>query len=325
MMNREPRTDSREPLLPQAVRSPFIMPPYFLSALSGLWRRLVRGRWRTWERSDWVDFVGQDWLGSIMETEVTDHFHAKQGRSTGRWVLNAGDRRLSVYLKRHYRLSWWQHMLASLWPGRGWSPAVQEWRNLEWARGEGLPVPAPVAVGEKIGPWCRLQSFLAVEELIGMLPLHKAIPLAAARLDKPRFRAWKRSLIAEMVRLACALHGRRHFHKDFYLCHFYVPREDTSWLPEFRGRLHLIDLHRLTHHPWTAWLWQAKDLGQLLYSSDIVGVDVRDRLHFWRLYRAGGQHGTSRSGLSVRLLKRCILFKRRSYQRHNARKKAAAA
>jgi heptose I phosphotransferase len=252
---------------------------------------------------------------------VTDRFRAKQGRSTGRWVLQAparpgqAPRRLTVYLKRHYRLPWWRGLLAALWPQAGWSLARREWRQLEWARSQGLPVPEAVAVGEYIGPWGRLQSFLAVEELAGMLPLHRAVPLAAARLDPATFRRWKRTLVLELARLARLLHDRRCFHKDFYLCHFYIPRSDTEEVPAWRGRVYLIDLHRLTHHPWTWPLWQMKDLAQLLYSSDLPGVDVRDQLRFWRAY-----WGPRRP--ADLWLRRCVLLKWQRYRLHNARHRA---
>jgi heptose I phosphotransferase len=278
-----------------------------------LWRRLAHGVRRLRQRPDWERFAGAGWADRIMDVAVTDRFHAKQGRSTGRWVLMAPDGRLAVYLKRHYRLPWWHGLLAAVWPGAGWSPALQEWRNLEWARAAGLPVPAAVAAGEYIGPWGRLQSFLAVEELAGMLPLHEAVPLAAARLAPADFCRWKRGLIAELARLTRALHGRRCFHKDLYLCHFYVPGDDTARVPAWRGRVHLIDLHRLGRHPWTRRLWQVKDLAQLLYSSEVQGVEARDRLRFWRLY-------LGRRGWADRWLRWCVLFKWRRYQRHNARR-----
>jgi heptose I phosphotransferase len=250
-----------------------------------------------------------------MTTEVTDRFHAKQGRSTGRWVLHTGETRLAVYLKRHYRLSWWRGWLAALWPNAGWSPAWQELKHLEWARSQGLPVPAVAAAGEYIGPWGRLKSFLAVEELTGMVPLHEAVPAAAVRLDPAAFRSWKRGLVREMARLTRDLHGRRCFHKDLYLCHFYIPEVDTRAVPRWRGRVHLIDLHRLGHHPWTWRLWQMKDLGQLLYSSDVAGVDVRDRVRFWRAYL-----GPNRRTRGARWLRWGVLLKWRGYQRHNAKK-----
>ena len=278
------------------------------------WQRLVRGVCRVRARSDWPAFAGVDWPERIMQVAVTDRFHAKQGRSTGRSILHADGRRLGVYLKRHYRLGWWQGLLATLWPDAAWSPAWQEWQHLAWARDQGLAVPTAVAVGQYIGPWGRLQSVLAVEELTDMLPLNEAIPLAAAHLDPATFARWKHTLIVELARLTRELHGRRWFHKDLYLCHFYIPRADTAAgrVPDWRGRVHLIDLHRLGQHRWTWRWWQVKDLAQLLYSADIAGIGARDRLRFWRYYL-----GASRRTWSNRWLRWWVRFKWLRYCRHN--------
>jgi heptose I phosphotransferase len=256
-----------------------------------------------------------------MDVAVTDRFHAKQGRSTGRWVLYADGqdaRRLSVYLKRHYHLPWWNCLLAAVWPGGGRSPAFQEWEHLEWARRIGVPVPKAVAAAEYVGPWGRLRSVLAVEELHDMLPLQEAVPLAASAHSPADFRRWKRGLIAEMARLTRLLHDRCRFHKDLYLCHFYIARTDAAIAePAWRGRVFLIDLHRLGRHPWTWLWWRMKDLAQLLYSTEVVGIDPRDRLYFWQMYRGPGPRRQA-----DRWLVRLVLFKWRRYRRHNARQKA---
>jgi heptose I phosphotransferase len=280
-----------------------------------VWQRLFRGVRRVRERSDWSRFAGPDWIDRIMGLPVTDRFHAKQGRSTGRWIVQKPEGSLTVYLKRHYQLPWWRGVLAAVWPNAGWSPALQEWRRLEWARSQGMPVPEAVAAGEYIGPWGRLQSFLVVEELTDMLPLHEAIPAACAALQPGAFLQWKRGLIAEMARLVRGLHARRHFHKDLYLCHFYIHRDDTVSAPPWPGRVHLIDLHRLGHHALTWRIWRLKDLAQLLYSSDVPGVNRGDRLRWWKLYLGAG-HRTWMAGL----LRQCVMIKWRRYQRHNARR-----
>jgi hypothetical protein len=282
---------------------------------STLWRRLFHGEQRVQQRADWPMFAGPAWAEHIMQVNLTDDFHAKQGRSTGKWILHDGRRRLSVYLKRHYRLPWWHGLLATVWPGKGWSPALQEARHLEWAQRHGLPVPAVVAAGEAIGPWGRLQSFLAVEELTDMLPLHLAIPAAVAQLEPTALANWKRGLVAEMARLTRELHLRRCFHKDLYLCHFFIPQADTQAQPaSWLGRTHLIDLHRLALHHLTWRLWQVKDLAELLYSSDVAGVTARDRIRFWRHYL--GADGK----LGAWWLRRAVLFKWRRYRRHNEKK-----
>lgn len=283
--------------------------------IGSLWQRWREGVRRVRQQPDWPALVGSDWADRIMDTAVTDDFHAKQGRSTGRWIIDREGRRLSVYLKRHYRLPWWQGVLATLFPERSWSPALQEWEHLEWARTAGFPVPRAVAGCEYVGPRGRLQSCLAVEELVGMLPLHQAIPLAAQQLDPVVFRRWKDGLIAEMARLTYELHRRRRFHKDLYLCHFYIPRADTAALPtdqSWRGRVHMIDLHRLGHHPATWLWWQVKDLAQLLYSADVAGVTDRDRLAFWKAYSSLGK-----SGWWAGLLRRLVVLKSGRYRNHN--------
>src|SRR5262249_38406394 len=244
----------------------------------------------------------------------------KQGRSTGRLVLEAPDgRRLVVYLKRHYRLRFWEGWLAALWPGGGWSPAMQEHAHLDWARSQGVPVPATVAAGEVIGPRGRLERSLAAEEPTGMLPPNEALPLAAAALPPGDFRRWKRGVVVEMARLARLLHDRRHFHKDLYLCHFYVHKDDLARAPaQWRGRVFLIDLHRLAHHPRAWWWWQLKDLAQLLYSSEVPGVDDRDRAAFWAAYRAASG-GRGAAGWAARLLRTLVRVKWRLYRAHTLR------
>ena len=281
----------------------------------GLWRRLTRGVTRLWHRADWPAFAGTEYADRIMDVAVTDRYHAKQGRSTGRWVLRSGERTLVVYLKRHRQLPWWTRLLATLWPRGGWSPAWREWEHLNWARGHGIPAPEPIAVGERIGPWLRLESFLAVAELTAMIPLHEAVPQAAEQLDPAVFRRWKRLVIDEIARLARLLHADHRYHKDFYLCHFFVAQTDWTNVRTCAGRISLIDLHRLGRHRWTGWHWRVKDLAQLLYSSAIPGVDDRDRLRFFRAYR-----GQRRLDVAGRRLLRRVLTKAGRYRRHNAKR-----
>jgi heptose I phosphotransferase len=252
-----------------------------------------------------------------MTVEAADRFHAKQGRTVGRWTLTSRDgATLVVYLKRHYQLPRRAGLLALVFPRRAWSPGLQEWNHLRLASRLGLPVPRPVAAGELLRPGARLQSFLAVEELTGMLAAHEAIPLARRSLTSAQFRAWKAGLAVEMARLARLLHDRGYFHKDLYLCHFYLRESDCAAIPaRWNGRVVVIDLHRLARHRVGGIWWKIKDIAQLLYSSEIPGVRDSDRMTFWRAYQ-----GERRQ----RLLGWLIRMKWRLYRRHN-RKKAGLA
>ncbi len=267
-----------------------------------LWDRLLRGvRW-SWVDPRYQGALPRDLDGSVMTLESRDRLHAKQGRSTCRVVFHpafAGSdqasgptrssspakRPLTVYLKRHFRLPWPARLAALLDPAGRHSPGAAEWAHLERARSLGVPVPEVVATGERIGPWASLQSYLMVAELTGYEELNLALPRLAAELEPVAFSALKRRLIAEMVRITAALHQARVFHKDLYLCHFYLDlqrlREDPASL-----QLALIDLHRLGEHRLWPNRWRWKDLGQLLYSTQgVAGIEARDCLRFWKHYR----------------------------------------
>jgi heptose I phosphotransferase len=256
-------------------------------AVGGLWSRWTRGFRRVRQTPDWEDFARAGWFDRIMCVEVLDKLFKKQGRSIARWTLTAPDgKQLVVFLKRHYDLPRKDGILAILFPRRARSPGLQEWENLEWAEKQGLPVPRAMAAAELVGPRGKLQSFIAIAELTDMLPLHEAVPLASTTLDPARFSRWKQTLSEELVRLSLAFHARRTFHKDWYFCHFYIDRQDTDRLPEtWEGRVRVIDLHRMAHHRFTGPWRKAKDLAQLLYSSDVVGVTDEDRRGFWNSYR----------------------------------------
>jgi heptose I phosphotransferase len=274
--------------------------------------RLRHGIWREWCAPDWLEVMPADWRDTILTAEVRDQFHAKQGRTIARWDLNGRGRQLTVYLKRHYRAAWWDGWAAAL-GFQSRSSAWQEADHLRWAAEHWFVVPRIAAVGEQVGPWCRLQSFLALEELTGCLPLHRAVPLAAATLPPVAFAGWKRGLAFELARLVARLHWLQHFHKDLYFCHFYVPQRLTQTVPRrWHGSLAMIDLHRLGHHPWAWRWWQLKDLAQLAYSSDVTGVTARDRVRFWRLYA-----GPERRRGWWPWLRRGVMMRWKNYRRHH--------
>jgi heptose I phosphotransferase len=268
---------------------------------------------------EWEAFAGSGWSEAIMSVEVPDRHHAKQGRSIGRWTLTHGGKSLVVYLKRHFELPRTSGLLTALFPGTGWSPGMVEWEHLEWARQHGFPVPRALAVGELLGPRGRLQSFLAVEELAGMLALHEAIPLARKQLPDAEFSKWKASLFSELARLTRELHRRRAYHQDLYLCHFYIPETACRAIPgDWRSRVWIIDFHRLAFRRLGSRWWQVKDLGQLLYSTfDVEGIEESDRERIWDEYRSGDWGDESRPprwvGTAARW--RAARYRRRNHRR----------
>jgi heptose I phosphotransferase len=170
-------------------------------------------------------------------------------------------------------------------------------------------VPDPVAAGERIGPWGELQSFLMVAELAGCQALNEALPALASALDPAAFDSLKRELTAEMAQMTARLHGAYLFHKDLYLCHFFL---DLTPAARPGKRLSLIDLHRLSRHPFQAVGWRNKDLGELLYSTlTLPEITDRDRLRYWMHYKRNVRMAWPRFQLFL------IRLKGRFYRWHN--------
>lgn len=266
---------------------------------------------QAWTQSTtaWTDVVSHREEASIMDWPVSDDFHTKQGRSTGKLVLGNG--KLNIYLKRHWQFPWMTRQAARFWPHAAWTPAVQEWNNLQWARAQNLHVPEPLAVGQFIGPGNQLKSFLAIRELTGMQALHQAIPAASTLMPTSYFNSWKHEVFVQMGQLAQRLHALHRYHKDLYLCHFYVrtPRSPDAAV----GELALIDFHRMAYHRWSSWRWLVKDLAQWIYSTwGVSGITEHDRATWFHAYL-----GREQLTASDRWLYQTVLLKAHRYAHHN--------
>jgi heptose I phosphotransferase len=273
------------------------------------WSRLVRGSRWTWFADEYRSLLPPGLESNVMRLATDDRHHAKQGRSTGRVRFHTASGTLSVYLKRHYQLGWPARLGALLNPAGLHSPAAAEWAHLQEARALGIAVPDSVAAGETIGPWGALESFLMVAELGGCQALNEALPALARALDPRAFAAFKRQMAREMAEITARLHRSFLFHKDLYLCHFFL---DLSPAAQPGRRLYLIDLHRLARHRVKSARWRLKDLGELLYSTFAVPeIGERDRLRFWMHYR---RHVPL---FAPKLQFRLIRIKARRYRHHN--------
>ncbi len=277
--------------------------------------RWLHGVSWTWINESYRAQLPADLASTVMSLHTRDRFHSKQGRSTARVVLHEAERPLPVYLKRHYRLPWPARLAALLHPAGRHSPAAAEWQHLERVRKLGINVPDVVATGERIGPGAGLQSFLMLAELTGSTALNELLPQLAARLDRSSFAALKRRVVNDMATITATLHRARVFHKDLYLCHFFLDpgRDDPGSLAP---KLTLIDLHRLKQHRLFALWWRSKDLAQLLYSTDgVSGITARDRARFWKCYRRLA--GIKRPAFDALIVR----FRAARYRKHNRKQR----
>jgi heptose I phosphotransferase len=294
------------------------------------WRRWWRGEFRWRCTPDWERAVGSSWPDWILRVPVHDRFHAKQGRSTGRWIT-PGPPHLTVYLKRHLRLPWRQRLRVLFFGGC--SPAWAEASHLEVARSLGIPVPTAHLVAEWLGPRLQVHSVLAVAELTGQWAVNEVLPEARRCWPRSAVRRWKRHVTETTARLTARLHCAGWFHQDLYLCHFYTDlpgnpgRQPLTMTPSgdqapgaLGPKVHLIDWGRLRRRRWLPWPAQVKDLAQLLFSSWIEGVTPTDRWRWWRVYSQAV--GLRLGSWQERCLRWWVTWKAKRYLRHNARRRA---
>jgi Lipopolysaccharide kinase (Kdo/WaaP) family len=265
-----------------------------IELIARVWRG---GQW-SWVAPKYRHELPADLELRVMDWKSSDRLHEKQGRSTCRVHIPTPSGPLAVYLKRHYRLPKTAGLAAAFDPGRRHSPAGVEWERLAIARDLGISVPETVAAGELLGRFGQFQSYLLIRELTGQEALNEALPRIKAAMSTSEFSDWKRCLVDAMASMVAQMHQARAFHKDLYLCHFFVSSRDSA-RPGTSPTL--IDLHRLGIHrlsaPWYRW----KDLGQLLFSTaGVPGISRRDRLRFWVAYRRRlGRSPRSRERLAV--------------------------
>lgn len=250
---------------------------------------------------------------SLMDLPLSDRYHAKQGRATGAWVTpNRGQ---PVFVKRHYELPLYLRLLAAAAPARPWTPALREWLGLRRAAQAGVRVPAAILAAQFVGPGLRLQSVLVVEELRGYTPAHEWLVRVRQRFPASAASGITRQLMRSVAELAARLHRHRLFHKDLYLCHFFVPDQAVERSRLTPNDLVLIDFHRLARHRWAYLHWLVKDLAQLLYSAREAAVEADAIEQFFAVYwdRAGWPTP------SRPLLRRLVERKAERYWQHNTK------
>jgi tRNA A-37 threonylcarbamoyl transferase component Bud32 len=128
-------------------------------------------------------------------------------------------------------------------------------------REHGFNTATPVACGQR-----GLSSFVLTLEIPG--------GIAADEFFEKLDGSQRRQFIERVADLTRRFHEAGFIHKDYYLSHIFVSRD----------QLYLIDLQRVLGpgklHP----RWQIKDLSQLAYTAQLAGASRTDLLRFYKRY-----------------------------------------
>lgn len=218
-----------------------------------------------------------DW---ILECPGTVHRHVKHRRTV---ETEIGGRR--YFIKTH-RGCGWREVLKDWFQFRPPIISARTERDaLERARQLGVRTVTVAGWGERGPAPAGVESFLITDALEDMVDL-EVLTRDWGGLTGRRRVLLKRLLLAEIARIARALHEGGLNHRDFYLGHFLVRnRAWTDWEPGQPVEVFLIDLHRVQMRARLPRRWRVKDLGGLLYSAFDSGLTRNDLLRFITLYR----------------------------------------
>lgn len=160
--------------------------------------------------------------------------------------------------------------------------AENEWLAIRRLEELGVLTMALVGYGKTgINPATQ-RSFVITRELVETESLEDFCQRWKAHPPAPRL---KRALITEVARIARTLHENGLNHRDLYICHFLLDvSQGRERLDPSALKLHLIDLHRVQMRPAIPLRWRIKDIASLHFSSMGIGLTVRDRLRFIRVY-----------------------------------------
>jgi heptose I phosphotransferase len=181
----------------------------------------------------------------------------------------------SYFLKQHFGVGWgeiFKNLLSFKLPVIGAMTEVEAIRQLTAL---GIQTTPLVAYGVRGFNPATQQSFLLTQDLGDIVSLED---ICADWAANPPPVDIKRKLIIAMAELAARMHGAGLCHRDFYLCHLVMRRDD---LLKGEVRLMLIDLHRMLKHQSSDGSAVMKDIAGLIFSAMDCGFSEQD----WALFR----------------------------------------
>tara|TARA_B110000858_G_scaffold196515_1_gene255505 strand:+ start:9778 stop:10578 length:801 start_codon:yes stop_codon:yes gene_type:complete len=210
----------------------------------------------------------------VMEGEV---YRDVQGRKTLQFALGGK----SYFIKNHFGVGWreiFKNIVQLRMPILG---AENEWRAISKLKSLGLSTMTSVAYGSKGWNPARRRSLIVTEDLADTISLEDYC--RSWRQHSPNF-ALKQKLLMKLASISRTLHQGGVCHRDYYLCHFLMPKGCLDVGTDQAFELFIIDLHRALIKNPLGLRWIIKDLSGLFYSAMNIGLTQRDYLRFIRIY-----------------------------------------
>ena len=227
----------------------------------------------------------------------------------------------SFFAKVHFGVGW-KAIVAELMRGR--LPvlgAKNEWLALKRLEQLGVGTLTPAAFGEKGCNPAKRKSYIVTDELTDMVSLEEVC--ATWNTISPSFYL-KKMIIKKLAEVSRLMHTNGVNHRDYYLCHFYIPNHmlSSEAIKDKEVSLFLIDLHRAQlRSRKTPKRWCVKDISGLYYSSMDCGLTKGDFFRFIQGYTGV----TLRNALKNKSFWKKVVGKGIKIHKRMERKKAKSA
>ena len=232
-----------------------------------------------------MQYLSEDFAKHLPEGDLFETLQSMQGEVyrevKGRKTLQFTLGGKSFFVKNHLGVGWGEilkNLVLLRLPILG---AENEWRAIDKLKSLGLATMTSVAYGSRGWNPARRQSFIVTEDLLDTISLEDYCK--EWQQSPPEF-SLKQRLLSKIAKCSRTLHNGGVCHRDYYLCHFLMPKNESESTTGQAPELYMIDLHRALIKNPLATRWIVKDISGLLYSAMDIGLTQRDYYRFIRLY-----------------------------------------
>jgi tRNA A-37 threonylcarbamoyl transferase component Bud32 len=176
------------------------------------------------------------------------------------------------------------------------SKALSEWKIMNAFRDRGIPVPRPLAYGEKRKGGCLLDSYLFTEALATAVPLRDFYEQSLIPCGPPHHHLKKSTVIKKLAALVSSMHAEGFFYRDLHAGNVLVVERDDEALD-----LYLVDFHKAWHLRRLPDFMRIRDLAQLKNS---LAVSPADQLRFLKAYALGAPRSFNHLKQSARRIEK---------------------
>lgn len=221
-----------------------------------------------------MNLLNENGLLDVSQVFLRDDVEMIKSQAKGRHVVrltltNGRD----CYIKRYPQIGFWAALSARLLPNGYSSDAMREWLALRRTRSLGIPVIAPLVVGEE-RKWGLVRRAFVVtmdgdrDSTLEAVALHTSHDL--------------RATASHVAGLIARLHEGGVNHRDFYIGHLLMDSSDRTG-----GTICLMDFNRADVRTVVGLRWRVKDLAALHFSLPLRRMSVSGRLRFLLEYTGG--------------------------------------